>query len=102
VNFTSYNTTNRVVTGRVGHVQFHFKGNAFRCFAVINGSAATAGDGIVKLSYADGTGRLKLLTTGGNLHFYHVKRCAGLLASGDPATLGATFTMSPAQTITSA
>lgn len=100
VNLTSYNATNRVVTGRLSHVQLHLKGNAFSCHAVIDGTAATADDGIVKFSYADGTGRLKLLTTGGDLHFY-VRSCAGLIVSGDPATLSATFTMSPAQTITS-
>ena len=100
VNLTSYNATNRVVTGRLSHVQLHLKGNAFSCHAVIDGTAATADDGIVKFSYGDGTGRLKLLTTGGDLHFY-VRSCAGLIISGDPATLSATFTMSPAQTITS-
>lgn len=48
-----------------------------------------------------GTGHLKLLTTGGNLHFYRVRGCAGLLGSGDPATLSATFAVSPKQAITS-
>jgi hypothetical protein len=101
VNFTSYNTTKRVVTGSVSHVQIQIKSPELSCNAVIDGTAATASDGIVKFSYADGTGRLKLLTTGGNLHFYHVKGCAGLLRTGDPATLSATFTLSPTQTITS-
>jgi hypothetical protein len=101
LNVTSYNATKRTATGSVSHVQTHLKGNAFSCYAVIDGTTATASDGIVKFSYADATGRLKLLTTGGDLHFYHVKGCAGLLRSGDPATLSATFTMSQAQTITS-
>ena len=101
VNLTSYNATERVVTGSVSHVQIQIKSPERSCHAMIDGTAAAASDGIAQFSCADGTGRLKLLTTGGNLHFYHVKGCAGLLRSGDPATLSATLTMSPAQTITS-
>lgn len=47
------------------------------------------------------TGTLKFLATGGNLHFWHVKGCAPLLNSGDPATFSATYTITPRQAITS-
>lgn len=41
------------------------------------------------------------LGTGGNLHFYRVSNCLGIFRNDDPATLGATFTVSPKQAITS-
>jgi hypothetical protein len=51
--------------------------------------------------YTNSTGRLQTRTTGGNLHFYHVRGCAGLLNTGDPATIRVTLTVSPKQAITS-
>src|ERR1700730_5731629 len=39
--------------------------------------------------------------SGGNLHYYQDNGCAGLVASGDQANLHATYTVSPAQEITS-
>jgi hypothetical protein len=48
-----------------------------------------------------GSGKLALLTTGGDLHAYHVRGCFGLFHNGDPFTISATFTQSPKQTITS-
>jgi hypothetical protein len=68
---------------------------------VIDGTSATASDGRLNFSYADGTGRLATLTTGGSLHFYDVKGCLGLFDNNDPLTVGATFPLSPKQSITS-
>ena len=102
VNFSFYNATKRVVTGSVSHVQIQIKSPELSCHAVVNGTSATAGDGRVVFRYADGTGQLKVLTTGGNLHWYDVHSgCLGLVNSGDPATLSAAFTVSPKQAITS-
>ena len=41
------------------------------------------------------------LTTGGNLHVFNVSGCAGLINSGDATTFSGTYTVTPAQTITS-
>jgi hypothetical protein len=101
VNFSSYNATNGVVTGRFRHVQIKLKLSAPRCSAVIDGTSGTADDGIVKFTYTNSTAKLKALTTGGNLHFYNVSGCAGLFHNSDPATLSGTFTVSPKQAITS-
>ena len=38
---------------------------------------------------------------GGNLHWYHVHGCAGIIRNGDAATLSASYTISPQQVITS-
>jgi hypothetical protein len=72
------------------------------CTAVIDGMSGTASDGWLKFTYTDSTGRLTLLATIGNLHFWNVSEgCLGLVNSGDRARLGATFTVSPKQAITS-
>jgi len=97
LNLSSY--TSGVTAGTISHL--HVNASGFGCSVVIDGTAATARDGIVRFTYADSTGRLKLLTTGGNLHFYPVRDCAGLISDGDPATLSAAFTVVPKQTITS-
>lgn len=66
------------------------------------GTSGTASDGRVRFTYADSSGRLAVLVTTGNLHFWNVSSgCLGLLNSGDRARLGATFTVSPKQDITS-
>ena len=99
LNVSSYNATTGVVTGSLSRLQIKFLFPA--CTAVIDGTSGTASDGIVKFRYTNSTGRLKLLSTGGNLHFYNVRGCAGLIRTGDSATISATYTVSPKQVITS-
>jgi hypothetical protein len=55
----------------------------------------------VAFRYTNSLGRLTVLTTGGNLHYYGVSKCHGIFKDGDPATLSATFAVSPQQDITS-
>jgi hypothetical protein len=98
VNLSSYNAATGVVTGTVSHIQIKLTDAG--CTAVIDGTG-TASDGRVAFRYADSTGRLTALTTSGNLHFYDVSGCLGLFNDGDRAALGATFTVSPKQAITS-
>ena len=71
------------------------------CTAVIDGTSGTASDGTVKFSCSDPTGVLQVRATGGNLHFYNVQGGAGLINTGDSASISATFTVSPKQAITS-
>jgi len=71
------------------------------CSATVDGTGATANNGKVKVTYTNSTHQLKVLPTGGNLHVYNVSGCAGLINSGDATTFTATYTVSPAQTITS-
>ena len=97
INLSSYG--NGVVTGSISHLQMHLTGP--NCTAVLGGSSATAIDGHVKFSYTNSTGRLKVLTTAGNLHFYNVMGCAGLWNTGDPLTISGAFPLNPKQAITS-
>jgi hypothetical protein len=100
VNLSSYNAATGVARGTIGHIRITGSGQG--CTFVIDGTSGTAGDGRVVFRYTDGTGRLKLLTTGGNLHWYDVSTgCLGLVNSGDPATFSVAYTMTPEQAITS-
>ena len=99
LNVSSYNATTGVVAGRLSHLQIGFSGTG--CRAVIDGTSGTASDGTVQAGYTNSTAKLQTRTTGGNLHFYQVRGCAGLLNTGDPATIRVTLTISPRQTITS-
>ena len=97
LNLSSYGSG--VATGSISHIQMQF---AFpSCTAVIDGTSATASNGRVRFRYADGTGHLTTLVTGGGLHFYHVSGCAGIVLTNDALTVSATFTLSPKQTVTS-
>lgn len=99
LNFTSYDAQTGVVRGTVSHIRVVVSGEA--CHAVVNGTSAKTANGVVSAAYTDSTGSLKFLATGGNLHFWHVKDCAPLLNSGDPATFSASYAITPRQMITS-
>jgi hypothetical protein len=80
----------------------HAAGTTAGCVFVIDGTSANADDGSIVITYSNSTGQLKFVA-GGNLHFYHVSGCYGVIASGDPLTLqfSAPYKLSPKQTITS-
>ncbi len=100
VNLSSYDAATSVATGTVSHLQIMMSFHG--CTAVVDGKSGTASDGWVPFTYTDSTGRLTLLATGGNLHFWNVSAgCLGLVDSGDRARLGAAFTVNPKQAITS-
>jgi hypothetical protein len=100
VNFSSYDGATGVVTGTVSHIQIMVSGVG--CTFVIDGTSGTASDGAVRFTYTDSTGDLTVLATGGNLHVWNVSSgCLGIVDTGDGAALGAAFTVSPKQTITS-
>ena len=70
------------------------------CSATVDGTGASANNGMVTATYTNSTG--KLATTGaGNLHVYNVNGCAGLINSGDASSFKGSYTVSPKQTITS-
>jgi len=97
LNLSSY--SGGVAMGSISHMQIMLGGPS--CQSLISGTSATANNGHVRFSYADGTGRLTTLTTGGNLHFYNVMGCAGLFNTNDPLTVSGTFPLNPKQKITS-
>jgi hypothetical protein len=101
LNLTSYDRRTGVARGTISHLQIATATSDTPCTAVIKGTSGTAPDGVASVSYTSRTGILKVLSTGGDLHWYHVHRCAGIINNGDGATLSASYTISPRQVITS-
>jgi hypothetical protein len=101
LNLTSYDRRTGVAQGTISHLQINYAPSALQCTAAIKGTSAAAPDGVAAVSYASRTGILKVLSTGGDLHWYHVRKCAGIIRDGDDATFSASYTISPRQIITS-
>jgi len=99
LNMVSYNTSASVGRGTISHLELMLTGPS--CSAVVNGTGGTTADGVVAVSYTNTTGKLTIHTAGGNLHWFHVNGCAGLVGDGDPATLSAAYAVSAHQEITS-
>lgn len=94
---TAYSASTGTATGKIAKIHGAISGPL--CSAVVDGTSATANNGAVKFHYTNSTGALQVLTTGGNLHIYNVNGCFGLINSGDTATFGGTYAISPKQTI---
>jgi hypothetical protein len=92
----SYLASSGVTHGAVKGAHLTLDGDG--CSAFIESSSPTT-PGTVKFTYTNGTAKLKLVPTGGNLEFANVNGCAGMFNDGDPASISATFTVDPAQTI---
>jgi hypothetical protein len=101
LNLTSYDPRTGVAGGTISHLEIDVAGTGLACTAAVNATSGTVPDGMVAVSYAGRTGTLTILPGGGDLHWYHVRRCAGLVRDGDSATLSARYTISPRQAITS-
>jgi len=95
---TAFNATSGVTTGNITGIKSHLSGPS--CSANVAGATATT-PGKVKVTYTNSTHKLKVLASGGTLHVFNVSGCAGLINSGDATTFTGTYTVSPAQTITS-
>jgi hypothetical protein len=99
LNAVSYNSGTGTTTGTITGIHATLTGSG--CSAIVDGTGATANNGKVTGTYTNSTHKLKILTTGGNLHIYNVVGCAGLIHSGDASTYTATYAITPGQTITS-
>jgi hypothetical protein len=97
INLISYDSSTRLVRGTISHMEISFA--APGCSFVIDGTRGGASDGRVNFTYSDSTHQVKI--SGGNLHIYNVAGCFGLVANGDPVSLTTSFTLTPAQSITS-
>ncbi len=95
---TAFNATSGVTTGNITGIKSTLSGPS--CSATVGGTTATS-TGKVKVTYTNGTHKLKVLAGGGTLHVWNVSGCAGLINSGNATTFVGTYTVSPGQTITS-
>jgi hypothetical protein len=98
ISFTSYNAKTEVVRGTVSGVSVALTGS---CQAVVNGSSGPVADGVISAVCNDRIGQLTFLSSGSNLHYWHVRNCEGLTNDGDPVALTASCMIRPIQDITS-
>lgn len=98
VNALSYNKTKKTVSMSI--TKIHGKLSSSGCSATIDGTGAAAHNGMIKATYMDTGGKLKVLSTGGNLHLYNVN-CFGVINSGDAVNYTTTYTLTPKQDIIS-
>ena len=101
LNLASYDPRSGVARGTISHLQLAFAIPEVFCSALIGGASGPVSGGVVAITYSNQTGRLKILPTGGTLHWYDPDRCDHLIRNGDPAALAASYALSPPQTITS-
>ena len=98
VNALSFNKTAKTVS--MSLTKIHGSLSASGCSATIDGTGAAAHNGMVRATYMDTGGKLKVLTTGGNLHLFNVN-CFGVINNGDSVNFTTTYTLTPKQVITS-
>jgi hypothetical protein len=97
LNALTYNSTTKTVTGSIKRLDL--VATAPGCSATLDGTAAGANNGLIKFSYSDSTGKLKLLASGGNLHSWAVSGCFGLVNNGDAQQASGTLPVTPKQNI---
>ena len=85
-----------VTHGKITNVKIGISGTG--CSATMAGTTATS-RGTVNVTYANSTHALKV--SGGNLRIWDVSGCLGAFNAGDPASYTGSYTISPAQKITS-
>jgi len=102
LNATAYNATTKTASMTITKLHGTFSVSALGCSATIDGTGASAHNGMVKAQFANGTDTLKVLASGGNLHLYNVSSgCGGAVSSGDSVNFTGAYKLTPKQTITS-
>jgi hypothetical protein len=98
LNASSYNSRTGTTSGTISGMHLAVKSRV--CSAVVDGTSATAHNGMVNVSYSNKTHVLKILPQG-NLHVYKVSGCGGAISNGDAGTVTGSYKVSPVQKITS-
>jgi hypothetical protein len=102
LNLVSYNSAKGVTTGTLTGIHMTLAVPGISCSGVLDGTAGTADNGMLQVTYTNKTAKLTTLKTGGKLHVYNVSSgCAGVVSNGDSVAISASYTVSPAQKITS-
>jgi hypothetical protein len=102
LNATAYNGTTKTASMTITKIHGTFSVSSLGCSATLDGTSATAHNGMVKAQFANGTDTLKVLASGGNLHLYNVSSgCGGAVSSGDSINFTSSYKLTPKQTITS-
>ena len=103
LNATAYSTVTKVAKLTITKFHGTFTVSILPgCSATVDGTSATAHNGLVKATFSNGTDTLKVLATGGNLHLYKpTSGCGTAFSNGDAVNFTAGYKLTPKQTITS-
>jgi hypothetical protein len=102
LNLVSYNAAKGVTTGTLTGIHINFSVPKIGCSAVVDGTKATANNGLVQVTYTNKTAQLAILKAGTKLHLFGVtKGCLGVVKNGDLIAILATYSVTPKQKITS-
>lgn len=102
LNATSYSKTTKVASMTITKIHGTISVSAISCSATIDGTTATAHNGMVKATFTNGTNTLKVLAAGGNLHIYNPSTgCGGVVGNKDAVNFTGSYKFTPKQTITS-
>lgn len=99
VNAQSYDKATGTTSGTLTGIHITIVGPG--CATVIDGTGSAKNNGQIAFRYVNKNHKLTFPSSGGNLHYYSVNGCLGVVKSSDSANLHATYTVSPGQTITS-
>jgi len=96
----SYHPATGTTTGRLSgiHLAYSTPGTP-PCAGIVDGTSATAHNGTIRFRYHNATHTLTF-TRGGTLHLYH-NTCPAPWHNGDQLAFGGSYTLTPAQAITS-
>jgi hypothetical protein len=102
LNAVSYNATTKVASMTITKIHGTISVSQLNCSATIDGTGATAHNGMVKATFSNGTNTLKVLATGSNLHIYNPSSgCSGAVKNKDAANWTGSYKFTTKQTITS-
>lgn len=101
LSLVSYNSAKGVTTATLTGIQLTLAVPGTGCTGVVDGTAGTAGNGMVRVTYTNKTATLTTLKTGGKLRLYDVRNCYGLVSNGDSVAISASYAVRPAPKITS-
>jgi hypothetical protein len=102
LNATAYNATTKVASMTLTKIHGTISVSLINCTATIDGTGATAHNGMVKAKFNNGTDKLKVLAAGGNLHIYNPSSgCNGAVGNKDAVNFTGSYKFTPKTTITS-
>ena len=96
INATVYNATTKTASLTITKIHGKLSVSSLGCSAIIDGTGATAHNGMVKGKFNNTKDALKVLATGGNLHLYSVSSgCQGAVNSGDAVNFTTSYKFTP-------
>jgi hypothetical protein len=98
LNATAYNKSKKTVSMTITKIHGTVSVKSFDCGATVDGTSATAHDGMVTATFSNKKDTLSVLSTGSNLHFYN-DTCP-VISNGDAVNFTAGYKLTPTQTIT--